>query len=217
VFPAVERPWKRPGGNWRTRPLPDLRERGADVVTANARKGSETERMVAKYLQGQGFPLADRRLREGRADDQGDIDGVPYTTIQVKYVAQPRLQSWVGDTLKQRAIAGNPLCLLVVRRKQKPPAHWDAYMPSSYFMAGFEYAGGGLVDGQLDEREAWTWMRMDLALAVIALKRMSRALSGLSARSSRTTSTGSMRDRHELRALRSAPSTGSESPPSATT
>lgn len=128
------------------------------MPTPNARKGSETERMVAKYLREQGFAAADRRLREGRADDQGDIDGVPYTTIQVKYVAQPRLQSWVTDTLKQRDAAGNPFCLLVVRVKGKPPQQWDAHMPDPR--------------PELPEAEAWTWTRMDLRLAAYLLAEM---------------------------------------------
>lgn len=134
--------------------------------------------MVAKYLRQEGFPLADRRLREGRADDQGDIDGVPHTVIQVKYVAQPRLQTWVTDTLKQRDAAGVPLCMLVVRVKGQAPGKWAAYMPSSYFIASFEDLEGSLVGG-VGESEAWTWMCMDLRLAVFALKRMTTALSSL--------------------------------------
>lgn len=146
------------------------------MPTANARKGAETERMVAAYLRLQGFPGADRRLREGRSDDQGDIDGVPYTVIQVKYVAKPALQAWVTATLKQRDTAGSPLCLLVVRVKGKPPQQWDAYMPSSYFMASYEWGDGTPAAGQPDEREAWTWMRCDLRLAAVILKRMAGAL-----------------------------------------
>ena len=122
------------------------------MPTANARKGSETERMVAKYLREQGFWMADRRLREGRRDDQGDIDGVPFTTIQVKYVAKPAYQAWVTDTLKQRDTAGTPYCLLVRRVPRKPVEQWEASMPDPR--------------PELPESEAWTWHRMDLRLAV---------------------------------------------------
>lgn len=154
----------------------------------NGRKGAETERMVARYLRENGFPLADRRLREGRADDQGDIDGVPFTTIQVKYWAENRLQKWVDDTLRQRAMAGTPLCLLVVRKQYRAVAGWDAYMPSSYFVASFEDAVTGTPFGDhLTEAEAWTWMRMDLRLAVRILARATKALGGLSRPSSPTT------------------------------
>lgn len=124
------------------------------MPTANARKGAEAERMVARYLREQGFPEADRRLREGRTDDQGDIDGVPYTVIQVKYVESNRYAAWVLDTIKQRDAAGKPLCLLVRRVPRKPVEQWEALQPTLGF----------------PESEAWTWVRMDLRLAVERLK-----------------------------------------------
>lgn len=131
------------------------------MPTANARKGAETERMVAKYLREQGFWMADRRLREGRRDDQGDIDGVPFTTIQVKYVQDNRYQAWVLDTLKQRDAAGTPLCLLVRRVPRKPVEQWEASMPVTQ-----------LVPVVADEMEAWTWVRMDLRMALVQLKEL---------------------------------------------
>ncbi|WP_413114793.1 hypothetical protein ACK1X7_07240 [Streptomyces sp. CY1] len=129
------------------------------MTNRNHAAGAETERMAAKYLRGT-WTGADRRLREGRADDQGDIDGVPLTTIQIKRAKQPRLQTWVEQTLKQRDEAGNPLCLLIVRKMQKAVGAWDAYMPV--------WQATGLYRHQ--EREAWTWVRMDLAMAVIVLR-----------------------------------------------
>lgn len=122
----------------------------------NQRKGAETERMVAKYFRDQGFWMADRRLREGRTDDQGDLDGVPFTTVQVKYVEQNRYQAWVIDTLKQRDTAGTPLCLLVRRIPRKPVEQWEALMPTV----------------GLPEDEVWTWRRMDLRLGVLLLGEM---------------------------------------------
>lgn len=147
------------------------------MPTANARKGSETERMVARYLREHGWPEADRRLREGRADDQGDIDGVPLTVIQVKYVAANRLPAWVNDTIKQRDHAKAPLCLLVVRTKFRTIGGWDAYMPGAQL--GMVTAGS--------EREAWTWIRMDLDLAVEQLAQLISLRSTHSAPSLRST------------------------------
>jgi hypothetical protein len=160
--------------------------------------------MVAKYLREQGFAAADRRLREGRADDQGDIDGVPHTTIQVKYVAQPRLQTWIEDTLKQRDNAGNPFCLLVVRVKGKPVAQWSAYMPREPRPYDPE---------ETPESEAWTWIRMDLRLAVVQLSDMIRtwAYSDLY-----SLATGSTPTLVGIRTWLSAPSMGNGSRPSAT-
>lgn len=131
------------------------------MPTANARKGAETERMVAKYLATQGFPQADRRLREGRQDDMGDIDGVPFTVVQVKYVHQKRMQQWVLDTLEQRDTAGAPLCLLVVRVPHRAVQWWDAHMPL-----------GMIYPEQIFGEEGTPgWIRMDLALAAALLRR----------------------------------------------
>lgn len=136
------------------------------MPTANAIKGAATERMVAKYLKFEAFAAAERRLKEGRTDDQGDIDGVPYFTVQVKYVAQPRLQSWVEDTLKQRDNAGNPFCVLIVRRKNQPVEKWDAYFPPGTTELG---------DHDTPESEAWTWTRMDLRMGVLLMTTLVRA------------------------------------------
>lgn len=131
------------------------------MTTPNGRKGAETERKVAAYLR-TWFPLADRVLRQGRRDDKGDVQGIPFTAVQVKYWESPRLQAWVTDTLKQRDEAGTPLCLLVSRIKYKPEAEWDAYMPSHQI-------NPSLI---VPEEEAWTWLRMDLRLAAAELVRL---------------------------------------------
>lgn len=175
------------------------------MTNPNQRKGAETERMVARYLQGQGFPEADRRLREGRADDQGDIDGVPFTVIQVKYVHQKRMQQWILDTLKQRDTAGAPLCLLVVRVPHRAVQWWDAYMPL-----------GTIYPEQIFGEEGTPgWIRMDLALAAALLRRKIAEMAD---------SLGSSLITMERQSLRSgtltsssAPSTESGSPPSPTT
>lgn len=155
--------------------------------------------MVAAYLRKNGFPEADRRLREGRMDDQGDIDGVPFTVIQVKYVAANRYQQWVDDTLRQRDNAGAPLCLLVRRIPQKPVEQWEASMPTTSY----------------PESEAWTWTRMDLRLAVDRLSRMIRVeeFCRSAPYSSITESTWP----DGTGASASAPSTEKDTPPSPTT
>jgi hypothetical protein len=130
------------------------------VTNRNHAQGAETERMVVKYLRDY-WPAVDRRLREGRADDQGDLDGVPFTTVQVKRAKQLRLQQWVRQTLDQRERAGNPLCLLIVRKMHKPVSQWDAYLPAWY-----------LVDIAVDESEASAWVRMDLQLAVVVINHL---------------------------------------------
>lgn len=181
------------------------------MPTANGRKGADTERQVAKYLRENGFPQADRRLREGRADDQGDIDGVPLTVIQVKYWAEKRLQKWATETLKQRDTAGVPHCLLVVRTPHRGISGWDAYAPPR------QWLGDPARDLGLDERESWTWVRTDLQVAVGLLRwGQGIVLDPPSGSSSATTWTGLiLPDGTEVPF--SAPSTENESPPSPTT
>lgn len=175
------------------------------MPTANARKGAEAERMVAKYFREQGFWMADRRLREGRRDDQGDLDGVPFTTVQVKYVEKNAYQAWFLDTLKQRDNAGTSLCLLVRRVPRKPVEQWEGWMPTSQ-LADLD-AGS--------ESEAWTWVHMDLRLAVAFIKKATEVeLSIPSAPSSTTTAWSTV---EAIEAPPSAPSTESGSPPSPTT
>lgn len=127
---------------------------------ANHRKGAETERMVAAYLRPH-WPEVDRRLREGRADDQGDLDGIPFTCTQVKYWEKPRLQEWVTQTLRQRDEGQMPLCWIVSRVKYKPVEQWDAWMPI--------WQVGGLGLSSSLEGEAWTWVRLNMQLGVEVL------------------------------------------------
>lgn len=124
---------------------------------ANHQKGAATERMAVRYLR-EYWPEADRRLREGRVDDQGDIDGVPFTCIQVKYWKAKALQSWVTQTLRQRDASGHPLCALVVRIKYQAVEKWDVYMPARQILRDCPM-------DLMDESEAWTWLRLDFRAA----------------------------------------------------
>jgi len=194
------------------------------VTNPNQRKGAETERMVAKYFRDQGFWMADRRLREGRTDDMGDLDGVPFTTVQVKYVESNRYAAWILDTIKQRDTAGTPLCLLVRRVPRKPVEEWEALVPPQFFLADFEYMDGGHAGSwiPLDESEAWTWIRMDLRLAVVALKRVTEAMSKEKATENSLrfwpiTWTDSTETPSGTRGTPSVPSTERGTPPSPTT
>lgn len=129
----------------------------------NHARGAETERMAKAYLA-TWWPEVDRRLREGRQDDQGDLDGIPFTCTQVKYWDKPRLQEWVTQTLRQRDTKGVPLCWIVSRVKYKPVEQWDAWFPSGLFG----------IHGMADrlEQEAWTWIRTDLVLGVELLRNL---------------------------------------------
>lgn len=51
-------------------------------------KGARAERLVASYLQAHGYPYAERRGGEGKANDRGDLDGLPLYFVSVKYVSR---------------------------------------------------------------------------------------------------------------------------------
>lgn len=124
----------------------------------NQRDGAETERMVVRHLKPL-WPDVDRRLREGRMDDQGDLDGIPFTTVQVKRSKQFLLPKWVGQTLKQRGLAKNPLCLLIHRTMHKGVGAWDAWMPLTQV--------GGYPLAQEEDPNEWVRMQLDTACLVL--------------------------------------------------
>lgn len=53
------------------------------MTGSSKRKGDQAEREAAVIIQGLLGVPARRKLGAGRLDDQGDIDGVPDTTVQV--------------------------------------------------------------------------------------------------------------------------------------
>lgn len=89
--------------------------------------GKDTERAVAGWLRGNGWPGAERRVRTGyrtstrESADEGDITGMPGLCVQVKSLrptarAELAVPSWLAQTEQQRAASGATLGFLVVRR-----------------------------------------------------------------------------------------------------
>lgn len=119
------------------------------------------EGAVTAYLKREAFAGAARIPRQGHSGEPQGIGGIPFTTVTVKYESIPDLQPWITGLLERRDIFGKPFCLLVVRSEGKGPQFWDAYLPP---MWGLDYPSE-----PCPEREAWTWSRMDLRLAVVQL------------------------------------------------
>jgi len=92
------------------------------------RKGDEAEREVEKILHDlTGWPVR-RKLGAGRADDCGDLDGIPDTTIQVKnYPSDPMraIRETLNELPAQQANAGTTFAVGLVRR---PRGLWLAVM-----------------------------------------------------------------------------------------
>jgi hypothetical protein len=76
-------------------------------------KGSSFERLVADYLKSNGFPFADRRVKNG-AKDRGDIGGVHVhgasVVFEAKNTARTSLGTWAAEAEVERvndeALAG---------------------------------------------------------------------------------------------------------------
>jgi hypothetical protein len=99
-----------------------------------------TERLLANYLRAHGFPHAERAVKTGmrtidrEVADPGDITGTPGLVWQSKALkpitrAENEVHRWMNETERQRVDASANLGVLVVRRDQRPPEQWFAYLP----------------------------------------------------------------------------------------
>ena len=90
-------------------------------------KGDRAELEVARMIADlTGWPVR-RKLGAGRADDAGDLDGIPDCTAQVKNFADitRAIREAVDDLPTQRANAGTTHAVAFVRR---PGGRWVAVM-----------------------------------------------------------------------------------------
>lgn len=99
------------------------------------RKGDKYELEAAALLaELTGWPVR-RKLGAGRADDTGDLDGVPETTVQVKGYPSDLLRS-IRETLAelpaQQANAGTPFAAGLIRR---PGGRWFAVLTLDQLVA----------------------------------------------------------------------------------
>lgn len=91
-------------------------------------KGDRAELEVCKVLADLlGLPVR-RKLGAGRADDTGDIAGIPETTIEVKnYTDTTRaITDGLADLEREQANAGTTFGAVLVRRRG---GRWVAVMP----------------------------------------------------------------------------------------
>ena len=88
-------------------------------------KGDRAEREIATLLADlTGYPVR-RKLGAGRADDTGDLDGIPNTTAQVKDYKNVTvaIRTAIDDLETQRANAGTDFAVAFIRR---PGGRWIA-------------------------------------------------------------------------------------------
>jgi hypothetical protein len=101
------------------------------------KKGAFAERELAALLADlTGYPV-ERRLKEGRIDDIGDLDGLPGCTAQVKWWIniQSAVASGLPAMLRQQEIAETPYGVLFIRRSMRVRSdeRWLAVQPLRSF------------------------------------------------------------------------------------
>lgn len=85
------------------------------MVNTPKNKGTSAESMVVGFLQGFGWPYAERRALAGSVD-LGDITGCPGIVWEVKNAGSGiRMGQWVGETLDEKRNARADHAVLVIK------------------------------------------------------------------------------------------------------
>jgi hypothetical protein len=109
------------------------------VTTSSARKGAVAELEIAKLLTRELGGRVRRKLGAGRTDDEGDLEGLTDTTVEVKSYAD--VTRAIGDAMvdleREHANSGHTFAVAFVKR---PRAGWIAVMNVPMFCALYREA-----------------------------------------------------------------------------
>jgi hypothetical protein len=83
----------------------------------NKRKGDAAERAVVAWLRSHGFTNAERAYGAGRADDTGDIDGLPGVCIEVKNHNKIEVAGFIGELEREMANSRAETGVVIVKRR----------------------------------------------------------------------------------------------------
>ena len=79
-------------------------------------KGTAAETALVRFLQGQGFPGAERRaLGGGDGGDLGDVTGTPCLTWEVKNVRKYSIPAWMKESQDEKVNAKADYCPLIIK------------------------------------------------------------------------------------------------------
>ena len=113
-------------------------------------KGTAAETAVVRFLQGQGFPLAERRALGGGSsgEDLGDITGIPMLCMEVKNHATYKIPAWIKETETERINARADYGILIVKPNgvgmtPDKVGQWWGIMPMAQMMNLIRDAGYG--------------------------------------------------------------------------
>lgn len=114
------------------------------MTTPSKRKGDAAELEVARLIaELTGWPVR-RKLGAGRADDTGDLYGIPDTTAQVKSYSDPAraIREGLVELEIQQANSGDTFAVLLVRRRG---GKWAAVMSLAQWATYAREASSGEV------------------------------------------------------------------------
>lgn len=113
-------------------------------------KGTTAETALVRFLQGQGFPNAERRALGGGGfgEDLGDITGIPALCMEVKNQKSYRIKEWLKETETERINAKADFGILVVKPNgigitPDKVGQWWGIMPMQMMMDLLRDAGYG--------------------------------------------------------------------------
>ncbi|GGM75944.1 hypothetical protein GCM10012275_53350 [Longimycelium tulufanense] len=102
---------------------------------SNRRRGHDAERAVARWLRTNGWPHAERAVRNGfrtahrSGADPLDLTGTPHLVWSVKDDKSERICAWMVELAEKRRAAGADVGVLVQRRRGAPdPGFWWAWI-----------------------------------------------------------------------------------------
>jgi len=105
------------------------------MVNKNKKKGSRAELAVAKWLNVNGHPDAERS-RAGWTDDRGDIDGIDQVCVEIKDEKRIDLAGYMKELeveVKNRK-AKYGVCI-VKKRGTADPGEWYAVLTAKAWLA----------------------------------------------------------------------------------
>lgn len=97
-------------------------------------KGTAAETAVVKFLQANGFPLAERRTLSG-SQDKGDINVSPDVVIEVKDHQAMALSVWLDEAIVEGENASSWVSAVWHKRRRKgDAANWYVTMDGACFI-----------------------------------------------------------------------------------
>lgn len=98
-------------------------------MSRSKQKGTAAETAVARWLQDNGWPHAERRTLNG-VRDRGDITGIIGVCWEIKNQREHKLAQWVKELAEEKTNDGADHGILVVKKVGTTnPADWYAVMP----------------------------------------------------------------------------------------